>query len=313
MDQAVRSGLEFLRTVQRASGRLPAVAGGDRTLAGTCVEDKTPFVAAFACPALEALACPEAEAVRERALGYLIDRAEPPGVWRYWRTDDQVLDPDLDDTACASLALRDRHLSILCGANRGAILANRDEAGRFKTWLRPAGQPNDVDSVVNANVVAYLGPCPGTERAIGWLADLVSGDRVGGSSWYYLLESASLAYAMARAVAFGVSTLADAGAVLCERLLDEEPSPGQPGRSVLETAMLVTAARELGVGGDALLRDAARTVRAAQRQDGSWSAEAFYCGPEPPGPRTVYFGSAALTTALCLEALVRSGGGTQAC
>lgn len=308
MDQAVRSGLEFLRAVQDPSGRLPAVASGNRALTGTCVEDETPFVAAFVCPALEALDCPEAEVVRERALGYLIDRAEPPGLWRYWRSPEQVLDPDLDDTACASLALRDRHLSILCGANRGAILGNRDEQGRFKTWLRPAGRPNDVDSVVNANVVAYLGEGPETERAIAWLVDLVAADRVSGTSWYYPLESASLAYAMARAAAFGVRAFAEAGATLSERLL-----AGLSKRDVLETAMVVTAAAGFGAGEASPVSDAVGFLRAAQRPDGSWRPEAFYCGPEPPGPRTVYFGSAALTTALCLEALARGSGGTQAC
>jgi hypothetical protein len=42
-----------------------------------------------------------------------------------------------------------------------------------------------------------------------------------------------------------------------------------------------------------------------QGEDGSWPRVAFYSGPRPPQPRSVWFGSEELTTALCLEALAR--------
>ena len=50
---------------------------------------------------------------------------------------------------------------------------------------------------------------------------------------------------------------------------------------------------------------AAQWLVAAQREDGSWPARAFYAGPEPPAVHAYYWGSEELTTAMCLEALAR--------
>ena len=46
-------------------------------------------------------------------------------------------------------------------------------------------------------------------------------------------------------------------------------------------------------------------ILAVQYDDGSWPRVAFYSGPRPPLPRSVWFGSEDLTSALCLEALAR--------
>jgi hypothetical protein len=46
-------------------------------------------------------------------------------------------------------------------------------------------------------------------------------------------------------------------------------------------------------------------ILAMQCDDGSWPRVAFYSGPRPPLPRSVWFGSEELTSALCLEALAR--------
>jgi len=46
----------------------------------------------------------------------------------------------------------------------------------------------------------------------------------------------------------------------------------------------------------------------SQRSDGSWRRQAYYTGPEPPTPHSAWFGSEALTTCLCLEALARWAG-----
>jgi hypothetical protein len=43
----------------------------------------------------------------------------------------------------------------------------------------------------------------------------------------------------------------------------------------------------------------------AQTGTGMWKKRAFYAGPQYPSPHSVWFGAEALTTALCLEALLR--------
>lgn len=306
MDSVFRAALAFLERDQAASGRFRSWASFERELAGPCVEDETPFVTAFVAPALQGLPGDAPKALRERALSYLIACSEPPGVWRYWRTGTTVLDPDLDDTACASSAVGNRHFSVLCGANRPLILGNRDPEGRFKTWLRSPERPNDVDSVVNANVVGYLGESSETEAAIAWLLELVAEGRVEGSSWYYPLTAPSLAYCMARAVRAGVSRWRAGGPGLLASLMARRQADGSFG-SVLETALTITAAVGFGLEEREVLEPAARSLLQAQAPDGSWPRLAFYSGPEPPGPHSVYFGSEALTTVLCLEALVAAG------
>src|SRR5207237_1773965 len=100
------------------------------------------------------------------------------GLWRHWARDHpqyHPLPPDLDDTSCASAALLRAGRAF--PDNRKLLLGNRNRRGLFyRRKLTPAqfrhplvtyfffrrtsAKPFDVDAVVNANVLFYLGAIP---------------------------------------------------------------------------------------------------------------------------------------------------------
>ena len=131
------------------------------------VEDHCIFPTAIMAQALSA--APLADPARGRALGFLASQADRRGLWRHWPRGHRLAKypcQDLDDTACASEALRRGGRPV--PDNRGRILANRDREGRFLSWVitleRRLFQPfthrhfltvtpsrkGDVDAVVNA-------------------------------------------------------------------------------------------------------------------------------------------------------------------
>ena len=296
---AIGRGLEFIAANIGADGAWPSSKHGDRELASPGEPEAVPFVAALG--ALSLGACPGARAagLRERTREYLTERIEAPGVWRYW----PGLPPDLDDTSLCSLVVGS-HLWMLLGRTLPVILSRRDEQGRFRTWL--AAQPtaesswDDVDSVVNANVVAWLGATEDTRRARSWREGLVREGREDGTSWYYP-DTLDLHAAMARAHDLAAPAFEAVGERLIERILSRRRADGCYG-DAHATALAVTALDQLG---RPPAEDAVARLIAAQRTDGGWPSGIVWQGPTPPSPPYVFFASDALATARCAEALAR--------
>jgi len=101
---------------------------------------------------------------------------------------------DLDDTSCSSFILE---LSGETLSNKKTIYSNRDQDGLFKTWIRNS-QKNDVDSVVNSNVLLYLGENEMTASACDVLVDAVMKNKETSMSYYYP-EIAVFYYTLSRA------------------------------------------------------------------------------------------------------------------
>ena len=174
VEAGLARALAFLRRRQDASGEFPVRMWREGEDPSAGVADHTLFTTACVLYALRHAGAGQADDIARAAVRFLIKEMRPPGVWSYWTTDSgKRIDPDLDDTALISVLLRRHHPHIALGTNVEAILSARDEAGLFRTWLRGPDRPNDVDAVVNANVVLYLGERPGTEAARAHLRDLV--------------------------------------------------------------------------------------------------------------------------------------------
>ena len=317
MARAVESGLRFLDGVIGAEGAWPAVGIYDR--GRTTVPEWTPFAAAAGILALEACGAPRAAALRARSRAFLHSRIEYPGVWRYY----SGLAPDLDDTALCSVAAGS-HLWLLMGRNVGLILSCRDDEGRFRTWIVPKGEclkpyrstesagmvpgdgsessPNTVDSVVNANVLAYLGDRPETRAAQGWLAKLVEEGRESGTAPYYL-STIDLYSAMARASHLAPPVFARLRATLAARIVALLESGGET-IDAYRMAQGVTALIQLqATGEDEVVRRALAGLLEAQHADGGWPECLIWtCRPGVEGR----FSSEALTTACCIGAMVRA-------
>jgi hypothetical protein len=253
-------------------------------------------------------------------------------VWRHWTPaapQHHVAAPDLDDTAYISGVLRDHGIAV--PDNRAVLLANRDRRGLFYTWFvarwppprsarlwgiaaRRARHPllgralwattpafpSDVDGIVNANVLAYLGEGPWAAPVV---ERLVAVFRAGGEgccdSWYR--GPFTFYYAVTRTRLRGFDAIADE---LCARVRAAAADDGRIGRGPLDTALAVCALGNLEAEPE-LRERACAWLSSSQADDGSWPPEPFYhAGPrlDPPRP---HWGSRELTTGFCAEALAR--------
>ncbi|QAY75123.1 hypothetical protein [Sphingosinicella sp. BN140058] len=330
LDAAIGRGIAFLRAGQLPTGELPVFASLDRTMAADCTIDPSIFPTALMAQCLAF--CPEARDVRARATAFLREEMDANGLWRHWTRAHPFhgqLPPDLDDTSCASAALR--QAGIAFPDNRTLLLANRDRAGRFYTWIAPrprltrgrhlsvtaaqlrhpltlllffrrtSAKPGDIDAVVNANTLFYLGDFPGRAAVEALLIDVLrnDGERIC-DKWYD--NPFAIWYFLSRALAPKAS---DAGALIAAKIAEARPA------SPLEQALAACALLWWG------RTPASANVEAllgAQDESGAWPRAALYHGGRArlrgggfadPHPDTPRWGSEALTTCFALEALSR--------
>lgn len=192
------------------------------------------------------------------------------------------------------------------------MLANRDDEGRFGTWVLADDEPDvvatfrvEADPVVNANVIAYLGDRPETGAARRWLESLVAGDDLEGSSKWYP-DSVAIYYAIARAVVRAEPALDSLRPVLADRILGLRDGQGGFG-NVLQTAQAVSALYNVGSLETLDAERLAEELLDWQHGDGSWP-ELLAFGDQALQWGVVGqigHGSEALTTAHCVEALER--------
>lgn len=289
--------------------------------------DSSPFVTSLVVYSMQFARKlhPEIEQSTQRGLKFLALEMDPGGLWRYWTRKNpmrSIIPPDLDDTACVSHLLQTHGFTI--PNNHGLFYDSRDKRGAFFTWLykadsarkwilwlRTGGKAfsftkelwqwtsaDDVCAVVNANVLMYLGETSGTRKAIAYLLRVFA-DQIEEKAIVFYADRMSLYYMTSRAIHVGVKALAPAGPRIRERVLEAQQADGSFGDELL-TGLAVCSLLNLGVGKDALAGPVA-SLLATQRDDGSWRRIPMYGGP--PVPTT--FGSADLTTGICLEALAR--------
>lgn len=303
----IERAVAFLGSSQLPSGEIPVQASGR--------PDPSVVPTALAAHALSF--APAAAAVRERALDFLAEEMGPGGLWKHWpraHPNHHQLPPDLDDTACASAALA--RAGRMVPDNRARLLGNRNGEGLFRTWKLTSAQlrhplvtffffrntsakPFDVDAVVNANVLHYLGPSDETRPVVDHLLYVLRENLEGlCDKWY---ENPFVVwYFFSRALR---DLAPEAGEMIVERVAAAIP------RNALEMALAACALLDWNHKPDLT------PLRAAQQESGSWPSGALYHGGRrrlgrfafaAPHPDTPWWGSDALTTVFCIEAISRS-------
>jgi hypothetical protein len=137
MDDSIAKAINFLRNAQLASGEFRTFLGSDPQMSNSLF-DSSPFVSTFVVYGLSHIDHAAAGTMIAKALAFLGREMEVGGVWRYYGRNQykhRRVPPDLDDTACASYALQSNGKQA--PRNRWLFRANRDEAGRFLTWVTP--------------------------------------------------------------------------------------------------------------------------------------------------------------------------------
>ena len=305
--ESIRRGLDFLASTLDENGAWHCIRFNIADPDIPRHFERPPFVSALCLLALESCDEPRARSMCTATKAYLVNTMEYPGLWRYYRH----LPQDLDSTTLCSMAIG-THPWILLGRNVAQILSNRDEEGRFMTWVLAEDEPDvvarfriEADPVVNANVVAYLGDHLETKAAQRWLEALIAEDRLEGSSKWYP-DTVAIYYAITRAVARAHPALDQLRPMLANRILGLRDEKGEFG-NILQTAQAVSALDDIG----SLERiDAKRQVErlvSAQREDGSWPELLAFGDQSLKWGVVGQFGhgSEALTSAFCIEALKR--------
>ena len=329
---AIEAALEFLRSEQCSGGEIPVDTTTDPEMRERLVRDPSVFPTALAVYSLS-FAGEAARDIVDRACCFLLDEMGEGGLWRHWVREHPYhaqLPPDLDDTSCASIALE------LGGHafpdNRATVAANRARDGMFLTWLSPqlrwtgashlratlprllhplalfsffrrtSAKPGDRDAVANANMLLYLRGRRGLEPVVAELLRvLAEGREAQADKWYD--NPIVVRYFLSRALRLS--------APKAREVIVARSSAAAP-ETALEAALLACTLADWGKTGgpliDYLIDD--------QLSSGAWPAAALYHGGRArrpgvgfaaPHADTPRWGSQALTTCFCIEALCRGG------
>ncbi|HFC11872.1 MAG TPA: hypothetical protein ENJ56_03435 [Anaerolineae bacterium] len=328
IDACIRQAVDFLATQQLPSGEFVTYRARDAAMTVEVSADSSVFPTALIGHSLQFI--PQAAPMLDRAADFLLAAMERGGIWRYWTKQHEhhhVIPPDMDDIVCISALLRDLNRPI--PDNIPLILANRNRDGLFYTWffprlstwqhptlwsillcesnLRPSRSmfwrinesgKNDVDCVVNANLLFYLGQRRETEPVIDWLIEIIDqGQEACCDKWH--LNRFTFYYMLSRCFAAGVTRLEAAREEIIGRIEQATHPDGSIGTTILETALAVCALHNFNVTTNNLSK-AVDAICNAQQIDGSWPRHVMYYG----GPAKYWgWGSEALTTAYCLEAI----------
>ena len=295
VEQAISKGLSFLHSSQLPYGEFRMCFWTER--GEPPMLDSSPFVTTFVLHSIGLAQDRRVEEMTEKAIRFLLAEKQANGVWTFWssRNDnwDKKLPPDLDDTVMASRVLRDRGIPV---DNLDLVCGNQDEDGRFYTWVADQSREDRIDSVVNANVLFYLGENESTEGAIAYLNRVVAEGKEIESTYYYS-DPLSLYYCIARAYASGVASLAKSRHAIVDRTRRRQKKDGSLGDELL-TGLAACALLDLHHRGSAI-NGAIQSLLATQGEDGSWHRAPFFAG------KGGHWGSEELTTAIAVEALVK--------
>ena len=329
------AAIAFLRERQRADGAFDVRVSLDLR-ADEGESDPSLFATAFIVRALQACGDrPDASSLLPPSLAFLASHMEQPGVWRHWTSAHSGfagLPPDADDTAVIASLLAQSGIRV--PRVRRILLANRAPDGLFYTWLLPrwgqpssremwrvglrrlrwpvhgrefwrrtSAAPDDVDCVVNAHVLGYLGPGAHAEPIVRRLTEVIrAGTETTCDKWY---RSAFVLHAaVARCAAAGIAGFSAVRDDACAYLAAAVRPDGSVGEGAVDAACAILALA-LWDAGVSERRRAARWLMDTQAPDGSWPSEPVYYGGPDRKPEVPSWGSRELTTGLCVDALCR--------
>ena len=330
LDQAIAQGIDFLHAAQLPSGTFQIYCSPHPLLEEECRPDYSTFQTAQISYCIDFMKSEKVEEMLRKAIVFLVNSMQDGCVWRYTcPPNPDYLAPDVDDTSIISLLLK-RH-GVSFPDNTGVILGNRNSRGLFYTWILPRlrwttemsywrvalrqllkcrrlywfysvteCKPSDVDLVVNANVLFYLGERPETAPVIRRLIQIIEEQAEEKCDKYYA-NRFNFYYFLSRNHAAGLRVFDEVGSTIVERIKFYARPDGMIGHHILHTAQAACALMDWK-DRSPILDNAIQAILRAQDADGSWKRCPFYySGPS----QKLAWGSEELTTGFCLEALAR--------
>jgi len=332
IETAIERGLDFLQRNQLPSGEFKSYRSTHPTMEEDCEFDSSPFPTSLIAYSLSFSESLKAKEMLNRAVKFFLSEMESESVWRYWTSQHQYhnnIPPDLDDTVCVSSVLKQNGVQF--PDNQNLILANRNRQGLFYTWLVPRfsfpinasywrvilreavkpislyyfwklneSEPNDIDCVVNANVLFYLGESESTKAVIDYLVRVIEQNKEECCDKWHLSRF-NLYYAISRNYFAGIKKFEAVREEVIKRIISSAKDDGIIGNNILETALAVCSLLNWRCLRHEL-HNAVEMLLGAQKDSGEWQRFPFYYG----GPKKYFgWGSEEITTGFCLEVMTR--------
>lgn len=332
LENSINRGIAYLHDHQLPNGEFLMYMSGDDAMSTWNLPESCVFtVTLIATCLLPFKGDNRANEILTNAAEFLIYQMDRGGTWNHYTILHRFrnLNPnDLDDTACASYFLEKMNYKIPSSINKQLMLDNRNKKGLFYTWLifrfrfnknrlywRYAAREikylfrslyfwhkyectrYDIDAVVNANVLFYLGLRDETKPIIPYLIDIIKKNKEHESDKWYL-NPFTVYYFISRNIYNGITEFKEIVPLIIERILATQNTNGKFANSELETALGISALINIGYKGSAL-KNAISHLLKTQEKFGNWKRWAYYY----TGPTGSSLGSEELTTAFCLEAL----------
>jgi hypothetical protein len=336
LDKSIDQGINYLHDHQLPNGEFLMYMSGDDAMQGydTCTESCVfPAALVGACLLSFRKSNLMADEILKNSAEFLFYQMDKGGTWNHYTNLHRyrhICPQDLDDTACASFFLNEMNFDIPIKSNQKLMLDNRRKDGLFYTWLTFRWIPNknllywyyairelkspiksiifwykfectryDVDAVVNANILFYLGKRAETKPIISYLIKIIKESKESVCDKWYL-NPLTVYYFISRNFDSGINEFDEIRLILINKITSSFKKEGNFGESHLENALAITSLIHLKYDGSEITEAASYLIN-YQSKNGNWKRWGFYYG----GVKQFCFGSEELTTAFCLEALAK--------
>jgi len=174
----------------------------------------------------------------------------------------------------------------------------RNPMGLFVRWKNFGFNSNDIDAVVNANILYYMGESELTKAIIPYLVEIVKDNKEDNCDKWYR-NPLVFYYFYSRNLKKGIKDLESVSSLIIDRISEQQKKNGCIGNSPLETALSISSLINLNAKGS-LVSKAISYLLSEQQINGEWARHLlYYSGPN----KVVGWGSEELTTGFCIEAL----------
>jgi hypothetical protein len=304
IEDVIDNALSFIENEQLVDGGFESLSSVDPYGFSVSKKYRTVFFPAVVGMVLGRLKHQEkVQSILEKIVTFLLKEKSNEWTWNYWSRNTEQFEllrypDDLDDTACALIALTLHDPNLITGQGWAKIAQNLINVeirpgGPYRTWFVPekfSERWRDIDIAVNCNV-AYLMrlhqiKLPGLHQ---YILDIFKSG-VLESRYYY--SSLPVLYFLSQ------SYLEFDRDVLIE-ILNFQIKINPEGKSLLADSLLAASAINFGCSN--LVQDRIKNIIEYSLK-AQWDVEGFCMDPDLDGVKR-YAGSQALTAALCVGVL----------
>ena len=327
---AISQGVDYLYEHQLPTGEFCTYLSPDENMQEWCFLDSNVFCTAIISSCVLKVHLNEKrDKILDLAVRFLSYEMMRGGLWNFFTKVNvrfKAVPADADTTSYTSSVLE--QLGIDFPNNKALLLENRDKDGLFFTWIvlrrnstltlsnlkvigRELKRPfhtlyfwfkhevkrRDVDAVVNANTLFYIGLNEKTRVIVKFLINLIEEYKEESSDKWY--KNPIVFYYFVSRNYPKIKSLEPVKEPIVSRLLKKVNDEGGFGKNDLENAMAIVTLLNFEYNGLELIR-AVGALLNKQTEAGNWQRSIlFYTGPS----KWAGWGSEETTTAFCLEAL----------